>query len=108
MCQYVSVMTVTHQLAESTAQAAAARLAVLADPVRLRLLVMIREAPSGEICACDLPDAVGRAQPTVSHHLAVLVRAGLVLREQRGKWAWFSIAENELASLNAIVAAVVR
>ncbi|NDH83932.1 MAG: transcriptional regulator, partial [Acidimicrobiia bacterium] len=56
-----------------------------------------RQAPSGEICACDLPDAVGRAQPTVSHHLAVLVRAGLVLREQRGKWAWFSIAENELA-----------
>ena len=101
-------MPVSHQLPESSARAAAARLAVLADPVRLRLLVMIREAPLGEICACDLPDAVGRAQPTVSHHLAVLVRAGLVVREQRGKWAWFSIAENELALLDAVVTAVVQ
>ena len=101
-------MPATHELPESTARAAAARLAALADPVRLRLLVMIRDAPSGEMCACDLPDAVGRAQPTVSHHLAVLVRAGLVVREQRGKWAWFSVADDEAEPLAAIIGAVVR
>jgi ArsR family transcriptional regulator len=102
------MMRVIEQLPETSSRAAVARLAALADPIRLRLLVMIRHAPAGEICACDLPDAVGRAQPTVSHHLAVLVRAGLVVREQRGKWAWFSVAEDEVESLDAIIGAVVR
>jgi ArsR family transcriptional regulator len=102
------MMRVIEQLPETSSRAAVARLAALADPIRLRLLVMIRHAPAGEICACDLPDAVGRAQPTVSHHLAVLVRAGLVVREQRGKWAWFSVAGDEVESLDAIIGAVVR
>ena len=101
-------MRFIEQLPETSAREAVARLAALADPIRLRLLLMIRHAPTGEICACDLPDAVGRAQPTVSHHLAVLVRAGLVAREQRGKWAWFSVAEDEAKSLDAIIGAVVR
>lgn len=101
-------MPVTPELTESTARAAAAHLAALADPVRLRLLMMIRGAPSGEICACDLPEAVERAQPTVSHHLSVLLRAGIVTREQRGKWAWFSISDDAAESVDAIMAAVVR
>lgn len=65
---------------------------VLADPVRLRLLSIIASAVEGEICACDLPGPLDRSQPTVSHHLSVLVEAGLITRERRGKWAWFAIA----------------
>ncbi|MEX0863333.1 MAG: metalloregulator ArsR/SmtB family transcription factor [Acidimicrobiia bacterium] len=64
---------------------------VLADPVRLRLLSLIASVPEGEICACDLPAPLGRSQATVSHHLSVLVDAGLITREQRGKWAWFQL-----------------
>lgn len=64
----------------------------LGDPTRLRLLSMIAASPTGEVCACDLPDPVDRTQATVSHHLSVLTRAGLIAREQRGKWAWFRIA----------------
>jgi ArsR family transcriptional regulator len=65
---------------------------VLADPTRLRLLSMIASIPKGEVCACDLNQPIGRSQATVSHHLSVLVNAGLVTREQRGKWAWFQVA----------------
>ncbi len=65
---------------------------VLADPVRLRLLSIIASTPEGETCACDLPGPLDRSQPTVSHHLSVLLESGLVTREQRGKWAWFAIA----------------
>ncbi len=75
-------------------------LKALADPVRLRLMNMILNA--GEACACDLPDALDRSQPTVSHHLKVLVEAGLLDREQRGKWAWFHVRPERLQALGAV------
>ncbi len=71
----------------------------LADPVRLRLVSIIGTAESGEVCACDLPALVDRTQPTVSHHLSLLVRAGVLEREQRGKWAWFRLREERLAAV---------
>lgn len=74
------------------AESLAADLKALSDPVRLRLLSIIASAGDGEVCACDLPGPLRRSQPTVSHHLSVLVDTGLITREQRGKWAWFSIA----------------
>jgi ArsR family transcriptional regulator len=74
-------------------------LKALADPVRLRLVSIVATTESGEICACDLPVLVGRSQPTVSHHLSLLVKAGLLEREQRGKWAWFRLRPERLASL---------
>jgi len=77
----------------------AAQLKALADPVRLRLFSLI--ATGGDVCACDLPEAVGRSQPTVSHHLSELVTAGLLTREQRGKWAWFRAVPEALASIRA-------
>lgn len=75
-------------------------LKALADPVRLRLVNMIANA--GEACACDLPDALDRSQPTVSHHLKVLVDAGLIDREQRGKWAWFRVRPERLHAVGQL------
>lgn len=69
----------------------ATALKALADPVRLRLLSLIGDAPEGSVCACDLTDPLDRSQATVSHHTSVLVAAGFIVREQRGKWAWFSL-----------------
>ncbi|MFN0092285.1 MAG: metalloregulator ArsR/SmtB family transcription factor [Acidimicrobiales bacterium] len=89
----------TAPLDEPTAEALAAQMKALADPARLRLVSMLATAPAGELCACDLPAAVGRSQPTVSHHLSLLVAAGLVEREQRGKWAWFRLRRDRLAAL---------
>ena len=61
----------------------------LGDPTRVKLLSMIAANDAGEMCACDLTDPVGLSQPTVSHHMKILVDAGLVAREQRGKWAYY-------------------
>jgi ArsR family transcriptional regulator len=74
-------------------------LKALADPARVRLVSLVACSPTGEICACDLPGALDRAQPTVSHHLSQLVKAGILDREQRGKWAWFRLRPERLASL---------
>ena len=83
-------------LDEDQATALAARLKALADPVRLRLVSLLACAESGEICACDLPALLGRKQPTISHHLKLLADAKLIEREQRGKWAWFKLADSGL------------
>ncbi|MGH9214564.1 MAG: ArsR/SmtB family transcription factor [Acidimicrobiales bacterium] len=88
-------------LDEAEAVDLAAALKALAEPVRLRLVSLIAATASGEICACDLPTLLDRSQPTVSHHLTQLVRAGLLEREQRGKWAWFRIRPDGFAAIRA-------
>ena len=85
-------------LDEEAATALADGLKVIADPARLRLLSLIAAAPVGA-CACDLVGPLGRSQPTVSHHLAVLVEAGLLRRERRGRWAWYSVVPERLEVL---------
>jgi ArsR family transcriptional regulator, arsenate/arsenite/antimonite-responsive transcriptional repressor len=82
----------------------AAALKVLADPARLRLLSLIQAQPEAEACVCHLVEPLGLSQPTVSHHLKVLLRAGLVEREQRGSWAYFRVREEPLAALRAMLA----
>lgn len=77
---------------------------VLADPARLRLLSMVAAAPAGEACACDLVGPVGKSQPTVSHHLALLVEAGLLAREKRGRWAWYRVVTERLEGLRDALA----
>ena len=91
-------------LREDQAVELAALLKVLADPARLRLLSLVAAAEGGEACACDLVDPVGRSQPTVSHHLSTLVDAGLLAREKRGRWAWYRLVPERLASLQAALA----
>lgn len=90
-------------LTDQQAHELAAALKVLADPVRLRLVSIIATSPTGEVCACDLPDSVDRSQPTVSHHLGLLVQAGVLDREQRGKWAWFRLRRERLDELAALL-----
>lgn len=86
-------------LDEESAEQLAVTLKAVADPARLRLLHLIGTAEGGWACACDLATPLGRSQPTVSHHLSVLVAAGLLEREQRGKWAWFRARRAQLADL---------
>jgi ArsR family transcriptional regulator len=82
---------VARALGEADAAALAARLKALADPTRLRLLSIIAAHPGAEACVCDLTDPVGLAQPTVSHHLRLLVEAGLLTRDKRGVWAYYRL-----------------
>lgn len=80
-------------------------LKALADPIRLRLVSIVAASPTGEICACDLPELLDRSQPTVSHHLSQLVKAGVLDREQRGKWAWFRVRADRLRAVSDILGA---
>lgn len=73
----------------------------LGDPTRVRLLSMIAARPDREACICDLIAPVGLSQPTVSHHVKQLVEAGLLTREQRGRWAYYRVVESALATLGA-------
>jgi ArsR family transcriptional regulator len=86
-------------LDEGEATDLATTLKALADPVRLRLVNIIAQA--GEGCACDFPSLLDRSQPTVSHHLSILVKAGILQREQRGKWAWFWVNNERLDAVGA-------
>ena len=92
-------------LTEVEASELAAAFKALADPARLRLFSMVASVAAGEACACELVEPLGRSQPTVSHHLSVLVDAGLLSREQRGKWAYFRVVPERLAMLRDVLAA---
>ena len=81
------------------AQALAVTLKALADPMRLRLLSVIAAHDDGEACVCDLTEPVGLSQPTVSHHLKVLVDAGLLTREKRGVWAYYALVPGAIGAV---------
>ncbi len=91
-------------LSEARAGDLARDFAVLADPVRLRLLSMLASAPAGEACVCELVDPLERSQPTVSHHLKILGDAGLVVGEKRGRWVWYRPVPERLARLRNVLA----
>jgi len=84
-------------LSDSDSIRLAAVLAALADPVRLRLISIL--AAQGEVCSCHLQGPLGKSQPTISHHTRVLARAGLIEGEKRGKWTWWRIVPERLASI---------
>jgi ArsR family transcriptional regulator len=86
------------------AERLAAALKVIADPARLRLLSLIQAQPGGEACVCHLTEPLGLSQPTVSHHLKVLLDAGLVRRDQRGSWAYFRVVPEPLGALRELLA----
>lgn len=94
----------TAPLDRAAAERLARLLKAVADPARLQLLSLLKASPGGEACVCDLTAPIGLSQPTISHHLKVLAEAGLVNREQRGTWVWYSIDGQRLAELSAVLA----
>lgn len=93
---------VREPLSAEAANELARRVKALADPTRLRLLSLVA-ANGGEVCMCDLIAPVGVSQPTVSHHLKVLVEGGLLERDKRGVWAYYSLVPGALDSLAAVL-----
>lgn len=90
------------------AEQTARTLKALADPARLRLLSTIAAHEGGEACVCDLTEPVGLSQPTVSHHLKVLTDAGLVTRDKRGVWAYYTLVPGAVEALTAHLARQLR
>lgn len=83
----------------------AALFKALGDPARVRLLATIATSATGEVCICDLTGPFDLTQPTLSHHLRTLTTAGLVAREQRGRWAYFSLTPDARDLVGAAVRA---
>ncbi|MEO8266606.1 MAG: metalloregulator ArsR/SmtB family transcription factor [Ilumatobacteraceae bacterium] len=90
-------------LDEEQAALLASSFAALADPIRLRLLSFIAASGSDEVCACDLLEPSGRSQPTVSHHMKILVDAGLIERDKRGLWVWYRLVPSRLDALRSVL-----
>ena len=76
-------------------------LKALADPARLRLVSMVAAHEGGEACVCDLTAPLGLTQPTVSHHLKILVDAGIFTRDKRGVWAYYALVPAVLDTISA-------
>lgn len=88
-------------LSDDEAEATAELFKALGDPARVRIVNVL--ATSGEpVCVCNLTEPLGLSQPTVSHHMKKLLDAGLVEREQRGKWAYFSLEPAAIEKLTAV------
>ncbi|HEX5532490.1 MAG TPA: metalloregulator ArsR/SmtB family transcription factor [Actinomycetales bacterium] len=79
-------------------------LKAVADPARLRLLSIIAAHEGAEACVCDLTEPLELSQPTVSHHLKVLVDAGLLTRDKRGVWAYYAIVPGAFDALASVFA----
>lgn len=90
-------------ISPAQAEALAVSLKAIAEPTRLRLISLIAAHEGGEACVCDLTEPVGLSQPTVSHHLKILVDAGVLSREQRGKWAYYRIEPDALAAIAGLI-----
>jgi ArsR family transcriptional regulator, arsenate/arsenite/antimonite-responsive transcriptional repressor len=89
-------------LSDEEADATAALFRALGDPARVKIVNLL--ATLGEpVCACEFEPALGLSQPTVSHHLKKLTEAGLLDREQRGKWAYFALRPEASAQLEGLV-----
>ncbi len=89
-------------LSNDEAEAAAVLFKALGDPARVKIVNLL--ATSEEpVCVCEFIPALGLAQPTVSHHLKRLADAGLLEREQRGQWAYFSLNPEASARLAGLV-----
>lgn len=85
------------------AQDLARSLKALADPSRLRLISLVAASEGEEACVCDLTEPLGLGQPTVSHHLKILLEAGFLTRTKRGTWAYFRLVPGALDSISRLL-----
>jgi len=94
----------TEPMDRTTAEELARLLKAVADPARLQMVAWIRSQEGCESCVCDITDAVGLSQATVSHHLKVLSDAGIVESRKRGYWTWYAVVPSRLGELSAVLA----
>jgi ArsR family transcriptional regulator len=87
-------------LTDDQAQVTAQLFKALADPHRVKIVNLLATSPE-PVCVCEFTEPLGLSQPTVSHHLKKLLDAGLLDREQRGTWAYYSLRPNALGNLAA-------
>ncbi|MBC7631560.1 metalloregulator ArsR/SmtB family transcription factor [Aeromicrobium sp.] len=98
-CTTICSPVVGEALSADDSASLAARFKALGDPTRMRLVSIVAAHEGGEACVCDLTEPVGLSQPTVSHHLKILVDAGLLTRTKRGTWSFYALVPGSLDAL---------
>ena len=88
-------------MGDDEAEVVAARFKALADPTRVRILNLLVRNP--ELCVCDMNASFDLSQPTMSHHLGLLKKAGLVHSETRGRWAFYRINRDAISDLARVL-----
>jgi ArsR family transcriptional regulator, arsenate/arsenite/antimonite-responsive transcriptional repressor len=89
-------------LSDEEAEATAELFKALADPARVRIVNLLATSDGEPVCVCNLITPLGLTQPTVSHHMKKLLDAGLVEREQRGRWAYFALKSAAMEKLSVV------
>lgn len=97
-----SIASSPRMVSPAEAVATANLLKAVADPVRIRLISLLADSPDGEMCVCNMTEPLELSQPTISHHLKILTEAGLLSREKRGTWAWYSVNRERLNQLSQV------
>lgn len=92
-----------NELDAEQAEALSHRLKAIADPARLRMLSLLLRAEGGEACTCDLIDALGLSQPTVTHHMQRLASVGLVEGERRSRRTWYRVVPGSLEAITSVL-----
>ena len=90
-------------LSAEDAESMAVAFKALADPTRLRLISIVAASDGEEACVCDLTDPIGLSQPTVSHHLKILMDAGYLTRSKRGTWAYYTLVPGALDRVSQLL-----
>jgi len=90
-------------LGREKAEQLATLLKAVADPTRLQLMSLVAATGGNEACVCDLTAPLGLTQPTVSHHLKVLVDAGLLTRQRRGVWSYYSLVKGRFDDIRSLL-----
>ncbi len=101
-CGPLSKETITATDAEVVARTFKA----LGDPTRVRILSIVASHADRETCVCDLQEPLDLSQPTVSHHLKILMDAGFLTRSKRGTWAYYSLVPGSLDSVARVLTTV--
>ena len=91
------------EVADDEADRAARLFKALSDPIRIRLVSLIRRSAGAEVCFCDIASEFDMPQPSLSHHLGVLVKAGILARQRRGTWSWYRLLPEPLQALEALL-----
>jgi ArsR family transcriptional regulator len=85
------------------AEQLAALLKAISDPTRIQLISYINASNNSEACVCNLTEPLALTQPTVSHHLKVLTDAGLIEREKRGTWVWYTVNQDRWQQISKLL-----
>lgn len=91
------------KLTPEAAKSLAVLFRVMGEPARLQMLSLIAAQPNQEVCACELVESLGLSQPTVSHHLKVMYKAGLLEKERRGTWIYYRVVRSQLNTLRDVL-----